>query len=145
MKQDYLGYEFDDALDRLDFALLESWLGASYWSPNIKAAEIETGARNSTLVVGCYDRMEQVGYMRLVSDRIRFAYVMDVYVGTGHRRKGIAENMVRFAMAHPEVQEVYLWLLATRDGHSVYRKAGFGSLPVPEMWMIQRKEKIRPA
>ena len=145
MKQDYLGYEFDDALDRLDFALLESWLGATYWSPNIKAAEIEMGARNSTLAIGCYSGLEQVGYMRLVSDKVRFAYIMDVYVATGHRRKGIAENIVKFAMAHPAVQDVYMWLLATRDGHSVYRKAGFGPLPVPEMWMIQRKEKIRPA
>jgi ribosomal protein S18 acetylase RimI-like enzyme len=145
VKRNYLGYEFDDALDRLDFAALESWLGASYWSPNIKAAEIETGARNSTLVVGCYGGAEQVGYMRLVSDKIRFAYIMDVYVEVGHRRKGIAENMVKFAMAHTAVEEVYMWLLATRDGHSVYGKAGFVPLPVPEMWMIKRKEKIRPA
>jgi ribosomal protein S18 acetylase RimI-like enzyme len=145
VKQEYLGYEFDDALDRLDFALLESWLGATYWSPHIKAAEIEAGACNSTLVVGCYNGTEQVGYMRLISDKVRFAYIMDVYVETAHRRKGIAENMVKFAMAHPAVTDVYMWLLATRDGHSVYGKAGFGPLPVPETWMIRRKEKIRPA
>lgn len=144
MKKDYLEYEFDDSPDRLDFAILESWLGATYWSPGIKAPEIESGARNSTLVVGCYQGTAQVGYMRLISDKVRFAYIMDVYVESGHRRKGLAENMVKFAMAHPTVAEVYIWLLATRDSHPVYRKAGFAPLPVPEMWMIQRKEKIRP-
>jgi GNAT superfamily N-acetyltransferase len=145
MKYGYLEYEFDDSLDRLDFAVLESWLGATYWSPNIKAPEIALGARNSTLVVGCYHGSAPVGYLRLVSDKVRFAYIMDVYVESAHRRKGIAENMVKFAMAHPAVTDVYLWLLATRDGHSVYGKAGFTPLPAPEMWMMHRKEKIRPA
>jgi GNAT superfamily N-acetyltransferase len=146
MQQKYLdAYEFDDALERLDYAVLESWLSQAYWSLNIKAPEIERGARNSTLVVGCYRDGFQVGYMRLTSDKVRFGYIMDVYVEEKHRRKGIAENMVKFAMAHPDVADVYVWLLGTRDGHSVYRKAGFGPLPKPDFWMILRKEKDRPA
>ena len=145
MKQVFLDrYEFDDDRNRLDYPVLEAWLGKTYWSPNIKAPEIERGAVNSALVAGCYAGGAQVGYLRVCSDKVRFAYIMDVYVDEAHRRRGIAENLVRFAMAHADLADVYLWLLATHDAHSVYRKAGFGPLPVPDFWMIQRKEKIRP-
>lgn len=137
-------YEFDDSFDRLDFDLLEKWLTETYWSPRIRKEEIRRSAENSTLVVGCYSGGLQVGYMRLVSDKTRFGYLMDVYVDDRHRRKGIAENMVRFAVGHPDLRDVYLWLLATQDGHSVYSKVGFGPLPAPERWMMFRKEKIRP-
>ena len=148
MIQEYLDvYEFDDSFARLDFDLLETWLTDTYWSPRIKKAEIRKGALNSTLVMGCYLGRGagggQVGYLRLVSDKTRFGYLMGVYVAT-HRRKGIAGNMVRFAMEHPDLRDVYLWLLATKDGHPVYAKAGFAPLPAPEHWMMIRKEKERP-
>ncbi|MDB5049639.1 MAG: hypothetical protein JWO30_2710 [Fibrobacteres bacterium] len=145
MKHTYLdAYEFDDDLGRLDYPVLEAWLSGTYWSPRIKAAEIEKGAVNSTLVAGCYLDGRQVGYMRLISDKTRFAYIMDVFVEDAHRRKGIAENLVRFAMGHPELQDVYMWLLGTQDAHSVYRKAGFGPVASPENLMMFKKEKLRP-
>ncbi|HKP94141.1 MAG TPA: GNAT family N-acetyltransferase [Fibrobacteria bacterium] len=144
MKSAYLDiYEFDDDLGRLDYAVLEAWLSKTYWSPGIKAAEIEKGAVNSTLVLGCYLEGRQVGYMRLVSDKTRFAFIMDVYVAEEHRGKGIAGNMVRFAMDHPDLGDVYSWLLGTRDAHSVYRRVGFGPLASPENMMMLKKEKVR--
>ena len=144
MKSHYLDlYEFDDDLGRLDYATLESWLTESYWSPRIKAAEIKKGAVNSTLVAGCYQDGRQVGYMRLISDKTRFGYIMDVYVAEAHRRKGIAENLVRFAMSHPDLADVYMWMLGTKDAHEVYRKVGFGPVTLPENLMVLKKEKVR--
>lgn len=138
------GYEIDDSFSRIDFRKLESWLTATYWSPGIRVEEILKGARNSAINVGCYRGGAQVGYLRVASDMTRFAYFMDVYVEESHRRKGLAQAMVRFTMEHPDFADVYLWLLATHDAQSVYAKAGFGPLPVPGNWMVLRKEKIRP-
>jgi GNAT superfamily N-acetyltransferase len=144
MQQAFLdAYVFDDDPDRLRFDVLEAWLTRTYWSPGIREEEIRKGARHSSLNVGCYAGTEQVGYMRVVSDKTRFGYIMDVYVEDAHRRQGIAQNMVRFAMEHPDLRDVYMWLLGTRDGHSVYAKVGFGPLPAPERWMVMRKEKNR--
>jgi GNAT superfamily N-acetyltransferase len=81
--------------------------------------------------------------LRLVSDRTRFAYIMDVYVDAAHRKKGLALKMMRFALNHPQLKDVYLWLLATQDAHRVYAKAGFGALENPTVWMVKRKKKIR--
>lgn len=144
MKQKYLYiYEFDDDKSRLNFETLEKWLSKTYWSPNIKAEEIKKGSLNSTMVVGCYLGSEQVGFLRLVSDKTRFGYIMDVYVDVAHRKKGIAKNMILFAIRNPELEDVYQWFLATRGSHSVYKKVGFSPLINSERWMEFRKEKIR--
>jgi hypothetical protein len=43
--------------------------------------------------------------------------------------------MVRFALSHPDMKDVYQWHLLTVDEHGVYEKCGFGPLPNPEKWM----------
>lgn len=136
-------YEIDDDFGRLDFRRLESWLTATYWSPGIRMPEILKGARNSALNLGCYHGGEQVGYLRVASDKTRFGYIMDVYVEESQRRKGLAKALVGAAMGHPELADVYLWLLATRDAQAVYAGAGFAPLPEPGNWMIIRKDKVR--
>ena len=136
-------YEIDDDFSRLDFDLLEKWLSQTYWSPRIGKEEIQKGAANSTMVIGCYLGQEQVGYMRLISDKTRFGYIMDVYVDAGHRNKGIARQMILFALNNPDLKDVYQWLLATKDAHSVYAGVGFSPLPNPGNWMMLRKEIVR--
>lgn len=137
-------YEIDDDFGRLDFRVLERWLTVSYWSPGIRIPELLQGARNSAVNLGCYRGAEQVGYLRVASDKTRFAYIMDVYVDEAHRRKGLARALVAEARSHPDLADVYTWLLATRDAQAVYAQAGFGPLPVPGNWMIIRNEKVRP-
>jgi GNAT superfamily N-acetyltransferase len=139
------GYEIDDDFGRLDFRKMESWLTATYWSPGIRVPEILKGARNSALNLGCYRDGEQVGYLRVASDKTRFAYIMDVYVAEAHRKRGLARRLVEAAMAHADLADVYTWLLATRDAQPVYAKSGFAPLPEPGNWMIIRKDKARPA
>ena len=116
MQLEHGTYALSDELERIDFAKVTDWLSGSYWSPGIGRAEVERGARHSSLVVGAYDASgRQVGYGRIASDKTRFAYVMDVFVDSEHRGKGLGQAIVRFAMEHPEHLPVYLWLLATHD------------------------------
>ncbi len=134
-------YEIDDSLERIDFSVLEKWLSETWWSPGIGREEIIRGANKSTIVVGCYGENGQVGYLRVVSDKTRFAYFMDVFVDERHRRKGIASAMMQFVMNHPDFKYVYQWLLATKDAHGVYEKLGFRPLPNPGSWMMIRKDR----
>jgi GNAT superfamily N-acetyltransferase len=129
------GYEIDDARERLDFERVHGWLTAVYWSLGISRERVEKGAAYSSLVVGVYKDGVQVAYLRVVSDRTRFAYICDVYVDEAHRRQGIAKAMVRYALEHPDHQGLRQWLLATSDAHRIYGAVGFTSLPKPERWM----------
>ena len=136
MQIEHEGYTLSDDLERIDFPKVTEWLTGSYWSPGISLEEVERGARHSSLVIGAYDRAgAQVGYARVASDRTRLGFVMDVFVDDRHRKRGIGQALVRFAMEHPEHAPVYLWLLATNDAHGVYAAEGFRPPAEPGIFM----------
>ncbi|MBX3119301.1 MAG: GNAT family N-acetyltransferase [Fimbriimonadaceae bacterium] len=127
-------YEIDDELSRVDFAIVHEMLTNSYWCPGISRERIEKGAKYSAMVVAAYHDGQLVGFERVVSDRIRFAYLCDVIVSPEHQGKGIARAMTQFALDDPDLRECR-WLLATKDAHGVYATLGFEALPKPERWM----------
>ncbi len=129
------GYEIDDDRERTDFARVHRWLTNAYWSPGVSRELVERSALHSSLVVGAYDGAEQVGYLRVVSDRATFAWIADVFVDSAHRGRGVAHAMLRFALAHPEHQGLRRWLLATRDAQGLYQALGFEPLAAPHRWL----------
>ena len=121
---------------RLRMDDIQGMLAKTYWSPGITKNEIACGMRNSALVVGAYDpRGRQVGFCRVISDKTRFAYLLDVVVAEDCRNEGIGQAMVRYAVTHPDLKDVYQWLLKTSDAHGVYGKCGFAPLEDPGRWM----------
>ena len=131
-------FELDDSRARLDMDRIHDWLASTYWSPGVAPERVERAVAGSSLVVGAYVGGEQVGVLRVVSDRATFAWICDVYVDEAHRGRGIARAMVRYALAHPEHQGLRRWLLATRDAHGVYEACGFKPLDNPESWLFLR-------
>lgn len=132
--QSLVEYEINSEFDRIDWARVHAWLSTSYWTPGISLDRLKRAAEHSALVLGAYKNGGQVGYLRVVSDRTRFAYLCDVWVDVNHRGNGIARRMVQAALDHPDFATVK-WLLATLDAHPVYAKLGFKPLENPEHWM----------
>lgn len=130
--------EFELSSDpaRLRMDDVHGMLTKTYWSTGITRNEIAAGIRNSALVAGAYlPDGRQVGFCRVISDKTRFAYLLDVIVAEDCRRQGIGTAMVRFVLAHPEMRHVYQWLLKTSDVHGVYAKCGFLPCDDPSRWM----------
>lgn len=138
MIQTHEEYEIDEARERLDMARVHGWLASTYWSPGVARAVVERAAKGSSLVVGAYRDGVQVGYLRVVSDKVTFGYLCDVFVDEAHRGRGLARAMARFALTHPDHQGLRRWMLATLDAHGVYAELGFTPLPTPERWMTLR-------
>ena len=131
-----------DGIEQMDFVKVTEMLSASFWCPGIKQNEVEKGAENSALVVGAFTHEgEQIGYARVVSDKTRFAYILDVYVDDNHRKKGIGQKMMKYILSHNELKDVYQWLLITKDAHEVYRKVGFETISSPDYWMEIRSPR----
>ena len=103
------------------------------------------GARITALLVGAFtpDNLHGFGFLRVVSDKTRFAYILDVIVDENYRKQGIGQAMVRFLLNHPDLKDVYQWVLLTKDAHGVYKKVGFNPIADPEGWMEIRH--VRPA
>ena len=51
---------------------------------------MKKGAHNSALLVGAFNQQgEQIGYARAISDKTRYAYILDVIVHENYRNQGI--------------------------------------------------------
>lgn len=125
----------------MDFEKVTGMLSQAFWSRGIKEAEVRQGALNSALVLGVFFNNEQVGYARVISDKTRFAYILDVYVDERFRQKGIGQLMINSILKHAELKDVYQWLLITKDAHGVYSKSGFAPLGRPGDWMEIRNDR----
>jgi ribosomal protein S18 acetylase RimI-like enzyme len=134
MSMNISDYELSADCSRIDWERVREWLASSYWSPGISIERVKRGAENSALVIGAYDRGGQVGFLRVVSDKSRFAYICDVWVDQQHRGRGLARKMVQFALDQPDFATCN-WLLATVNAQGVYAKLGFAPIANPEHFM----------
>ena len=139
MIQRHGDYELDDSRPRCQMDRVRQWLATTYWWPKDSPPEaFDRAFNNSLLIVGAYRAGEQVACCRVVTDLARFAWLADVYVGEQHRKRGLATEMTRYVVNHPECRTITRFLLITRDAHRIYAAAGFQPVPDPQRWMQYR-------
>lgn len=109
---------------RLDIDAIHAYLARSYWAPGIPRELVARSVANS-LCFGLYDGGAQVGFARVVTDKATYAYLCDVYVLESHQGKGLGKRLMEAVMAHPDLQGLRRFTLATRDAHGLYRRYGF--------------------
>ena len=119
---------------RLDLDTIHGFLTTSYWARGIPRETVARSMEHS-LCFGAFDRNRQVGFARVISDRATFAYVCDVFALESYRQRGVGKSLMAAIMAHPELQGLRRWTLATRDAHGLYRQFGFGAPGHPERQM----------
>lgn len=125
---------------RLDLDTVHGFLAGSYWAEGIPREIVERSMRHS-ICFGAFDGARQVGFARVVSDRATFAYVADVFVLPSHRGHGIGKRIMDCATSHPELQNLRLWTLFTRDAHGLYRQYGFQAARYPDRLMERRQPR----
>lgn len=83
----------------------------------------------------------QVGFARVITDRATFAYLADVFVDPSMRGLGIGKRLCESVLAHPALQRLRRFLLATTDASGLYARYGFEPLgPVNKMMQIHRPD-----
>lgn len=130
------GYTLSTDRTRIDIDLVGRFLAEeAYWSTGLPRPMLERALAGS-LPMGLYaPGGEMVGFGRLVTDCTVFAYLRDVFVVPAHRGRGLSAWLAKEIRNHPELGTVTTWMLATRDAHAVYAKAGFAPVPHPEYYM----------
>ena len=121
-------YEIDTDPARLDLDLTYRFLSEeAYWSQGVPREILERAVGNS-MVFGAYKDGGQAGFVRVVSDKATFAWICDVFVLPEHRGQGLGKYLMECVMAHPDLQGLRRWMLATRDAHGLYQQYGFTEL-----------------
>ena len=127
---------------KLNLQLIHNYLyNESYWAKNIPVATVKKSIDGSCCF-GLYVNEninslldKQVGFARVVTDYVTFGYLADVFIIEEFRGKGLAIWLMEVIMAHPDLQGLRRWLLATKDAHGLYAKSGFLPLDKPERIM----------
>ncbi|MEP7051526.1 MAG: GNAT family N-acetyltransferase [Pseudomonadota bacterium] len=135
------GYRLSTLAGDMDVGAIHAYLTGSYWAQGISRAVVAK-AISGSLCFGVFDGAGQVGFARVVTDRATFAYLCDVYVLEGHRGRGLATWLMEAVVAHPELQGLRRFMLATRDAHGLYEKFGFAPLARPEIFMTIHRPEI---
>ncbi|AKU52388.1 GNAT family N-acetyltransferase [Xanthomonas arboricola] len=111
----------------------------SSWARDIPLAVLQRSIVNS-LCFGGFLQGGQVAFARVVSDYATVAYLGDVFVLPGHQGKGYGKAMMDAVMAHPDLQGLRRFSLATSDAHGLYARYGFTPPLAPQSLM----ERYRP-
>lgn len=122
---------------RLDIETIHGFLTGAYWAQGVPREVVERSIRHS-ICFGAFDGDRQVGFARVITDRATFAYVADVFVVPSHRGQSIGKHLMACITGHPELQNLRLWALFTRDAHGLYRKYGFREARYPDRLMERR-------
>ena len=126
---------------RIDVESVHRFLSdEAYWSPGVPEDVVRRAIAGS-IVFGLYHASAQVGLARVVSDRATFAWLCDVYVLGEHRGHGLGKWLMECVKAHPELQGLRRWLLATRDAHGLYKQFGFEPVD-PDRFMEVRDPDV---
>lgn len=120
----------------LDVDLVHRFLSTeAYWSRGIPRDTVERAIAGSLCFGGYLDGVGQVAFARVITDGATFGYLSDVFVLPAHRGQGYAKQLVAAIMAHPQVQGLRRFMLATFDAHGLYARYGFAAPAQPQSLM----------
>lgn len=124
---------------KLNISFIHKYLSeVSYWAKGRSLELVEISIENS-ICFGVYNENDQqVGFARVVTDYVVFAWLMDVFIDTPYRGKGFGKMLIDHIMKQPNLKKVNGIGLRTNDGHNLYRKYGFNEIPNPETWMLKK-------
>ncbi|MBI2724363.1 MAG: GNAT family N-acetyltransferase [Chloroflexi bacterium] len=114
--------------------MVHGYLARSYWSQGV-SRDIVARSIEHSLCFGLYEGERQVGFARAITDQATMAYMADVFVLEEYRGRGLGVFLVGSLMAHPALQGLRVFRLATMDAHTLYAKFGFTPLARPERMM----------
>lgn len=120
----------------LDLPLIHRFLSTqAYWSQGIPEETVARAVAGSLCFGGHVEGVGQVAFARVVSDFATFAYLADVFVLPEHRGRGYSKQLVAEIMAHPHLQGLRRFMLATSDAHGLYAPYGFVAPAKPQSLM----------
>ena len=123
-------YEIYTDAARFDIGLIHATLSTSYWAEGRTRETVERSIRHS-LCFAVFDGDKQVAFARVITDRAVFGYLADVFVVPEYRGRGISKGLMAAILEHPDIKELKLVLLRTRDAHRLYAQFGFTTIPSP--------------
>ncbi len=108
----------------LNIDMIHKFLNEAYWSKGRSRKAVVKSIEYSDCF-GIFLNNEQIGFARVITDKITFAYLLDVFILEPYRGKGYSKILISKILQDPELVHVKKWMLATTDAAGLYEKFGF--------------------
>lgn len=127
--------------DKLDIAKIHKTIKESYWG-DYRTLEMTKATIKNSECIGVYsDGGEQVGFARLITDKVVLAYIMDLIIFEPFQGQGLGKMLIRHILELPEIKNVHTVALKTKDAHGLYEPFGFKKVGNSTMWMAKDSAK----
>lgn len=137
-----MSFEVTTDRSRIDFDAVYRFInGQSYWARGIPRALFDKATANSLCFGGLLGG-ELIAFARVISDYATFANLVDVFTLPEFRGMGYAAVLLTEVFAHPDLQGLRRFMLATSDAHALYARFGFQSPARPETLMERYDPEI---
>ncbi len=122
-------------LNRIDPLVVHRFLADTYWACDRTLAQTAICLANST-PFAVFDGAVQIGFGRVISDRITLAYMLDVYVDPKYRGLGIGTHLTKTILSYPRFYAVSRWMLRTSNAQTLYSRFGFALVAAGDTLMV---------
>ena len=119
---------------RLQVDVIHEFLTETYWAKGRTLQEVKTSIEHC-LCFGVYLEDKQIGFARIATDYVVFAYIMDVFILPEHRGNGYSKQLMNAISEESKLQNCKVWMLKTADAHNLYKQYGFTELKNPDKVM----------
>ncbi|MEM8509671.1 MAG: GNAT family N-acetyltransferase [Bacteroidota bacterium] len=128
---------------KIDVAFVHHYLSKeAYWSKGRSLEEVNRSIENS-LCFGIFKKntKQQIGFARVATDYVVFAWIMDLFIDSGHRGLGYSKKLVSTILNHEGLKNVNGFGLRTEDAQGLYAQFGFEVINSPQTWMFKKNIK----
>jgi ribosomal protein S18 acetylase RimI-like enzyme len=117
-----------------DFAAIFQFLSEANWWPNLSEQTLSLALRHS-LCFSLLEHERQIGFARVITDYVTYAYLCDVFIIEERRRQGLGTWLMRSILSHPDLEPLKRISLITHTAQDFYRKLDFRFLSEPDSYM----------
>ena len=103
----------------LDADAVFGFLKQAQWWPGLTQESLARALHNSL----CFSLLEngrQIGVARVITDKVTYAYLCDVYIAEERRRRGLGSWLIRCVLEHPDLSTLKRVALITHDAQPFY-------------------------
>ncbi len=133
---------FSSKTEDMDLNAIFSFVKNSYWG-NLHTLEEQRIALENSINFGLFYNNKQIAYSRVMTDKVFFAYLLDVYVIEEFQGKGLGKLLMEKILKFPSLKNVDKWMLATKDAHGLYKQFGFKPIKDPSKLMDRMSPRAK--
>ncbi len=115
---------------KLQLDVIHQFLTETYWAKGRTLEEVKTSIEHC-FCFGVYIEDKQIGFARIATDYVVFAYIMDIFILPEYRGNCYSKQLMKAINEAQQLKACKVWMLKTADAHNLYRQFGYTDLQHP--------------